>query len=145
MTQIKQFMTTNVEYIDPKTTLKEAAETMRAKDIGALPVGENDRLIGMLTDRDITVRGVADGKDPVKTTVKDAMTEKIVYCQEDQDVAEVTKMMRDKQIRRVVVLNGDKRMVGICSLGDIAIKHESGEAGETLAGVSKSSDQPHNK
>lgn len=145
MTQIKQFMSTNVEFIDPNTTLKDAATTMRTKDIGALPIGENDKLIGMLTDRDITVRGVAEGADPTETTVRDAMSDKIVYCREDQDVSEVTNMMREKQIRRVVVLNSDKRMVGICSLGDIAIRHEATEAGATLAGVSQQSDKPHNK
>lgn len=145
MTQIKQFMSTNVTYIDPKTTLKEAAEKMRTGDIGALPVGENDRLVGMVTDRDITVRGVAEGKDPAKTTVKDAMSEKIIYCQEDQDVTEVTQMMKDKQIRRVVVLNNDKRMVGICSLGDIATGGGKDEmVGETLEHVSRKSETPRN-
>jgi len=144
MTQIKKFMTANVEYIDPTTTLQSAAETMRTKDIGALPVGENDRLVGMVTDRDITVRGVADGKDPAKTTVKDAMSEKIIYCTEDQDVNEVTKMMQEKQIRRVVVLNKDKRMVGICSIGDIATGGENVLVGKTMEKVSSSTDKARN-
>lgn len=118
--QIKEVMTRNVEFIHPDITLSDAAGRMRKLNVGALPVGENDRLVGMLTDRDIAVRAVADGRDPKNTKVRDTMTSDVVYCFEDQDVAEAGKIMQDKQVRRLVVLNRDKRLSGICSLGDLA-------------------------
>jgi CBS domain-containing protein len=112
---------------------------MRDMDIGPLPVcGDNDRLVGMLTDRDITVRAVAEGQDPRTAKVRDAMTPDIVYCFEDQDVSEAAQLMKDQQIRRLVVLNRDKRLVGIVSLGDLAV--ETGDerlAGNTLEAVSE--------
>ncbi|MBD3401437.1 CBS domain-containing protein [candidate division GN15 bacterium] len=127
---LRDVMTPNVEYISPDTTLSEAATKMRDLDVGALPIGENDKLVGMLTDRDITVRGVAEGKDPKQVSVRDAMTENVVYCYDDEDLSAASKTMREKQIRRVIVLNRDKRMVGICSLGDLVV--DSGD--ETLGG-----------
>jgi CBS domain-containing protein len=107
----------------PTASLQEAARKMRDLDVGPLPVcGDNDRLVGMLTDRDITVRAVAEGQDPKTARVQDIMTPDITYCFEDQDITEAARLMEEKQIRRLVVLNRDKRLVGIVSLGDLAVK-----------------------
>lgn len=135
---VREVMSDNVEIIDPEISLREAARKMRNLDCGALPIGENDKLIGMITDRDITVRAVAEGKDPDSTHVRNAMTDKIKYIFEDQKVEDAGSLMEDEQIRRLVVLNKDKRAVGICSLGDIAT-HNSGHklSGDILESVSR--------
>jgi len=136
--QVKDVMTRGAECVKPSNSLQEAARKMKSLDVGPLPVcGDNDRLVGMITDRDITVRAVAEGTDPRTTTVKEVMTPDVVYCFEDQDVQEAARQMKDNQIRRLVVLNRDKRLVGIVSLGDLAV--ETGDrnlAGETLETVS---------
>ena len=119
--QLKDIMTPDPLVLSPETTLKEAAQRMRDLDSGVMPVGENDRLAGMLTDRDITVRATAEGKDPNSTPVREAMTPEVVYCFEDDDVREAAKTMEEHQIRRLIVLNRDKRLVGIVSLGDLAV------------------------
>ncbi len=118
----KEIMTRNAEIISPDTTLNQAAEKMKQQDIGFLPIGENDRLIGAVTDRDIVIRGLAAGKNADKTTVRDIMTDEIRYCFEEDDLDKVAEMMSAKQIRRLAVLNADKRIVGIISLGDVATK-----------------------
>jgi len=137
--KVREAMTRGAECVRPDTPLQEAARKMRDLDVGPLPVcGDNDRLVGMLTDRDIAVRAVAEGKDPTRTPVRDVMTEGVSYCFEDDDVAEASRQMSDKQIRRLVVLNRDKRLVGIVSLGDLAT--QSGDrqtAGKTLERVSE--------
>jgi CBS domain-containing protein len=111
---------------------------MKDLDMGPLPVcGDNDRLVGMVTDRDITVRAVAEARDPRTTTVQDVMTPDVVYCFEDQDVREAAKLMQEHQVRRLVVLTRDKRLAGIVSLGDLAV--ETGDerlAGKTVEQVS---------
>src|SRR5262249_38468201 len=125
------------ECVNPTTSLQQAARKMKNLDVGPLPVCENDRLVGMVTDRDITVRAVAEGCDINKTMVRDIMTPDIVYCFDDQDVEEADRLMEDNQIRRLVVLNRDKRLVGIVSLGDLAV--ETGDerlSGKTLEKVS---------
>lgn len=122
----KDIMTQNPFIISPETTLQDAAKTMADKDIGFLPIGENDRLIGTITDRDIVIRGVAEGKDPSKT-VRDVMTNEIKYCMENDDLDKVADMMSSLQIRRLVVLNDNKRIVGIISLGDIATKSQNNQ------------------
>ena len=136
--QVSKVMTRDAECVRPDTTLQEAARKMRDLDVGPLPVcGDNDRLVGMITDRDITVRAVAEARDPRTTTVQDVMTPDVVYCFEDQDVQEAARLMRENQVRRLVVLNRDKRLVGIVSLGDLAV--ETGDeklAGRTLEHVS---------
>jgi CBS domain-containing protein len=135
---VREAMSRNVEVIHPDSTLQEAAEKMRTLDVGPLPVCEGDRLVGMLTDRDITVRGVAEGIDPWTDKVRDAMTTEVVSCFDDQPVEAAVQMMKDKQIRRLVVLNRKGTLAGILSLGDIAL--ESGDeqlSGEALAEVSK--------
>ena len=119
--QLKDIMTRDPVVLSPEITLKEAARWMRDLDSGVMPVGENDRLAGMLTDRDITVRATAEGKDPNSTPVREAMTRDVVYCFEDDDIREAAKKMEEHQIRRLIVLNRDKRLVGIVSLGDLAV------------------------
>ena len=137
--QVRQIMTAGVECTRPTATLREAAQRMRDLDVGPLPVcGENDRLVGMITDRDITVRSVAQGQDPGTTLVRDVMTPKILYCFDDQEIAEAARIMEQNQVRRLVVLNRDKRLVGILSLGDVAV--DTGDeqlAGHTLEAVSE--------
>jgi len=137
--QVSKVMTRDAECVRPDTTVQEAARKMRDLDVGPLPVcGDNDRLVGMVTDRDIAVRAVADGQDTRTTQVRDVMTPDIIYCYEDQDVGEAARLMKENQVRRLVVLNRDKRLVGIVSLGDLAV--ETGNerlAGNTLEAVSE--------
>jgi CBS domain-containing protein len=118
--QVKEIMTQSAVLIHPDSTLQEAAVKMKELDIGALPVCYNNRLVGMLTDRDIAVRSVSDGHDPRADKVSDAMTPEVVYCFEDQDVAEAARLMKQRQVRRLTVLNRAKQLVGIVSLGDLA-------------------------
>lgn len=118
----KEVMSKKPEFLPPTATLKQAANQMRTHDYGFIPVGENDRLIGTVTDRDITIRAVAEGKDPNKTTLRDVMSKEIHYCLDSDDVEQVAKQMEKLQVRRLVVLNKEKRMTGIISLGDIVIK-----------------------
>ena len=118
--QVKEVMTRDVKCIKPDTTLQEAAEMMKAMNIGTLPVCDNDHPVGMLTDRDITVRATAEGWDPTTTEAYDAMTPEVFFCYEDQSVEEASELMDINQVRRLVVLNQDKRLVGIVSVGDLA-------------------------
>lgn len=117
----KECMTKNVEVGRPNMSLAEAAKKMRDGDFGILPISEQDRLIGMISDRDIAVRAVAAGKDPNKSFVGEVMTNKVLYCFEDQDVNEVVRNLGKNQIRRLPVLNRQKRLVGILSLGNLAL------------------------
>jgi CBS domain-containing protein len=136
--QLREIMTTDVQLTDPKMNLRAAAGLMRDGGFGLLPVGENDRLIGTISDRDITIRAVAEGKDPSTTAVREAMSDGIHYCFEDQTVDEAAEVMSRAQIRRLPVLNRDKRLVGIVALGDLATESRaSGSAGEALSGVSR--------
>jgi CBS domain-containing protein len=136
--QVRDVMTRGAECARPEDTLQHAAERMKALEIGVLPVCENDRIVGMITDRDITVRATADGAAPGTARVRDVMTPDVVYCFEEQDASEASRLMKENQIRRLVVLNSDKRLVGIVSLGDLAV--ESGDerlAGHTLEAISE--------
>ena len=105
-------------------------------DAGALPVGENDRLVGMITDRDIATRATALGKGP-ETPIRDVMTTDVRYCFDDEDVARVAQTMAEEQVRRLPVLNRDKRLVGIVSLADLAVGDSDGEAKVALSGISQ--------
>lgn len=129
---VKEIMSRKPDFISPHITLKEAASEMLKRDIGFIPVGENDRLIGALTDRDIAIRAVAKGKDPANTHVNEIMTQNIRYCFEDEDIEDVAKEMSDLQIRRLVVLNREKRMTGILSLGDLAKSENDQLTGHVL-------------
>src|SRR5438105_11168174 len=135
--KVSEAMTPDVRVASPDETIRQAAKTMASLDAGVLPVGENDHLIGMITDRDIAIRGIARGKGP-KAKVRDVMTEDVKYCFEDQEVEEFTRNMADIQVRRLPVLNRDKRLVGILSLGDIAISCDDAKvAGDALQGISR--------
>jgi CBS domain-containing protein len=136
--RLSDVMTRGVECIPPDDNITHAAERMKELDVGALPVCEADRLVGMVTDRDITIRGTACGCDPGMTPVRDVMTPGINYCFEDDDVSVAARIMKEKQIRRLPVLNRDKRLVGIVSLGDLAV--DTGDeklAGSTLEAISE--------
>ena len=136
--QVQEIMTPEVEVIHPDATLKEAAEKMSRLEVGPLPVCDGKQLVGMLTDRDITIRATAQGRDPNTTKVREAMTSEVVYCFTDQEVQIAAQMMEMRQIRRVPVLNRNKQLVGIVSLGDIAVETQDQElAGKTLEGVSE--------
>lgn len=118
----KEVMSKKPEFLSPNATLKQAADQMRTHDYGFIPIGENDRLIGAITDRDITIRAIAEGKDPNKTTVRDVMSKGIYYCFETDNLEKVAQQMEKLQVRRLVVLSKDKRLIGVISLGDIATK-----------------------
>ncbi|MGO9545015.1 MAG: CBS domain-containing protein [Rhodomicrobium sp.] len=117
--KVKRAMHKGAMWISPETPLLEVAKTMQEHDIGALPVGENDRLIGMVTDRDIVCRAVAKGGNLAKMTARDVMTKGISWCREEHDIEEALELMQRNKIRRLPVINESKRMVGILSLGDI--------------------------
>jgi CBS domain-containing protein len=135
---VKDVMTRAVECVRPEDTIQTAARKMRDLDVGPVPVCDNDRLAGMLTDRDIAVRCAADGHDPKACKVRDVMTPEVVYCFDDQPVEEAERIMKEKQLRRLLVLNRDKRLVGIVSLGDLAVRTGNRkQAGEVLHEVSE--------
>jgi CBS domain-containing protein len=118
--KVKDAMHKGVEWVGPDTPVAELAKLMRSHDVGAIPIGENDRLIGIVTDRDIVCKGLAeDGFDALRTTARDVMTEGIHCCREDDDLAKAVRHMESLQIRRLPVINKNKRMVGMLSLGDI--------------------------
>jgi CBS domain-containing protein len=134
---LRDVMTRNVECIPPQMKLNEAAQKMKSLDVGALPVCENGRVLGMLTDRDIAIRAVADGCDPTRTSAREMMTQGVIYCYEDDDVRDAVNTMEEKQIRRLVVFDRSDSPCGIISLGDIATRihneHLSSEALERIS------------
>jgi CBS domain-containing protein len=134
--RISNCMTKDVEIADPEQTLREAALLMGRLDAGVLPVGENDRLVGMITDRDIAIRGIAEGKGP-DAKIRDVMSTEVRYCFDDDDVDDVLHTMSALKVRRLPVLNRDKRLVGIISLGDIATQGAMAETGEALSDISQ--------
>lgn len=117
--KVSECMSTNVGLVTPEMTLQEAARKMVDLDCGSLPVADNDRLVGMLTDRDIAIRAISKGKGP-DTAVREAMTDKVVYCYTDQDVTDVGRIMAEKKVRRLPVLDREKRLKGIVSIGDLS-------------------------
>jgi CBS domain-containing protein len=119
---VRDAMTSHAEWVSPDLTLVEVGRRMRDKSIGCLPVGDNDRLIGMITDRDLACRGIAEGADPKTTKAFDVMTKGITWCFDDQGLDEAAHLMEEKQIHHLPVLNREKRMVGILSLADLALK-----------------------
>jgi CBS domain-containing protein/sporulation protein YlmC with PRC-barrel domain len=139
--QVKDIMTRDVEVVHPENTLREAAQKMAALDVGMLPVSSGDQLVGMLTDRDITVRATAEGRDPKTTRVHEVMTPEVVYVFESDDVGQAAQIMTEQQIRRLVVLNESKQLAGVISLGDLAVHSgDTQQAGQTLEGVSEPSE-----
>lgn len=136
--QIQEIMTRDLVVAPPDATLREAARMMRDLDSGVLPIGEGDRLVGMLTDRDITIRATAEGKDPNTTPVREVMSSKVVSCFEDEDEREAAAKMRQHQLRRLVVVDRNERPVGIVSLGDLAVYTSDDRlAGEVTEAVSE--------
>jgi CBS domain-containing protein len=135
--KVAQVMTKDIRLANPDQTIREAARMMSEDDVGALPVAENDRLVGMITDRDIAIRAVAEGKGPDEK-IKQVMTEQVKYCFEDEDLRDVATNMADIQMRRLPVMNRDKRLVGIVSLGDLATaRGATTQAQHALRGVSQ--------
>ena len=136
--RVSEAMTTDVVTVSPKASLIEAARLMRDSDIGPLPVCEEGRILGMLTDRDITVRAVASGKAPGSTRVADVMSPEVVSCLESDNVRRAAEIMQSAQLRRLLVVNSDGRLAGIVSLGDLALQTGDEElTGETLERVSE--------
>ena len=133
--QAKDLMTKNVECISPEMPIRDAAQKMKALDVGFLPVCENDRLIGALTDRDIVLRTIANGKDVEYSKAHDVMTNDTFWCYEDQTSDEVADYMAEKEIRRVLILNRKKRLVGVISIGDLAKAGEEQITGETIKDI----------
>jgi CBS domain-containing protein len=135
--KLKEIMTRSVEMIHPDETLQTAARKMRDSDIGFLPVCDGDHLVGVVSDRDLAIRAVAEGRDPTTIIGRDLVTSPVMYCYEDQDMNEAAQLMRDNQIRRLVVLNRAKRLVGVVSLGDLAMNGTNDLSGEVLQSVSE--------
>jgi CBS domain-containing protein len=133
--RVSEVMTRGVRVANPDQTIGEAARLMAEIDAGALPVGEDERLVGMITDRDIAVRAVAR-EMPASTKVREIMSEEVLYCFEDEDVAEVAQNMSDVKVRRLPVVDRDKRLVGIVSLGDVSKSENAAAAGQTVAEIS---------
>lgn len=143
--QVSEVMTRAVEIIAPDASLQRAAEIMEAMGVGSLPVCDGHRLVGTLTDRDIVVRGVATGRSPVEMLVHECMTEDISWAYEEEDAEEVLARMKTLQVRRLAVLDTDKNLVGIVSLGDIATEPRAAdlkEVGKAVAEISEPS-RPH--
>ena len=138
MSNVSDIMSTDVQVVEPQDSLRHAAELMQELDVGALPVCDGERLLGMLTDRDITVRGVAQGLDPDATAVSDIMTGEVEFATADQDTAEVMRVMGDKQIRRMPVVDQDRRLIGIVSITDLALR-QPGHIDTTVREISEPS------
>ena len=137
MQKLKDVMSRDVKVISPDETIKEAAQQMRKGNFGMMPVGENDLMIGAISDRDIAIRAVADGRDP-SAKVRDIMSEGIVWAYEDDSVDDAARLMGEHQIRRLPIMSADKRLVGIVALGDFAVNSSDIEAaGEALSEISK--------
>ncbi|MDF1609377.1 CBS domain-containing protein [Hoeflea sp. YIM 152468] len=134
--RVSEVMTRDVVVAHPRDTIRQAAVTMAEIDAGVVPVGENDRLVGMLTDRDIAVRAIAGGHGP-ETPIEDVMSKEVKYCFEDEDVAQVLENLGNQQLRRLPVLDRDKRLAGILSLGDLATQAMDGAAGPALSDISQ--------
>ena len=136
MANVSEIMSTDVQVIEPQDTLRHAARLMQDRNVGALPVWDGNRLLGMLTDRDITIRCVAVGLDPAQTCVSDVMTADVEFCTSDQDTEEVMRLMGDQQVRRLPVLNAEGKLVGIVSLGDLAVR-QNGHIDQTVREISE--------
>ena len=134
--QVKQLMTGAVRLARPSQTISETAQIMADTDSGVVPVAENDRLVGVITDRDIAIRAVARHLSP-DTPVRDVMSREVLYCFEDDDIEQVARNMSQNKVRRLPVLSRDKRLVGIVSLGDLSKRVEAKTAGDALADISK--------
>lgn len=139
--KVKDLMRRGAETVSPDDTIKHAAVKMEACEIGPLPVCDGERLVGMITDRDITVRAVAAGRDPSTTTVRETMTaEEIAWCEEDQDLDSAIALMREREVRRLPVLDRNRRLVGMLALADIGRAADQRQQKDALSGVSQPTD-----
>jgi CBS domain-containing protein len=138
MKKLKEVMSKDVICLSPESSLREVAQKMKELDVGSIPICENDKLVGMITDRDIVLKTLADTMNPDSAKAREVMTSPVVYCFDDQDIGEASRIMEVKQIRRLLVLNRDRRLVGIVSLGDLSVRGGNEElAGETLEKISE--------
>jgi CBS domain-containing protein len=134
--RVNEAMSRDVRVANPQQRISEAAKIMADIDAGALPVGDNDKLVGMITDRDIAIRAVAEGKGP-DTPVREIMSKEVKYCYEDEELDHVSRNMAEIQVKRLPVVDRDKRLVGILALGDIAGKAGPRVTGRTVEGISR--------
>jgi len=134
--KISEIMTTNVECVSPETNISELAQKMKALDVGFLAVCQNDRIAGTVTDRDIVIRGLASSTDIKSMKAADVISKDVHWCYETDDIKDVAKKMREKEVRRMLILNEGKRLVGVVSIGDIA-KVEEKESGKTLRDITE--------
>src|SRR4029077_4893017 len=134
--KVSEIMTRDICLASPSLTLREAAAEMEKRDIGVLPVGDNDRLVGMITDRDIAIRGISHGLGP-EARVRDVMSAEVRYCFEDDEIDDLAQNMAQEQIRRLPVLNDKRRLVGIVSLCDLATSRDGRATGVALSGISQ--------
>ncbi len=134
---VRDVMTVAVKMVRPDTSISDIAKLMRDQDIGAVPVVENEKLIGMITDRDIVVRAVAAARTPNRTTARSVMSERMLYCFADQDIEDVLDNMGDQQVRRLAVVDRDKRLVGVVSIGDLSMSAQPDRAGHSLSQISQ--------
>jgi CBS domain-containing protein len=133
--KVKDVMHRGATWMDPETPVSELAKMMRDQDIGAIPIGEDDKLVGMVTDRDIVCRGLANGGDCETLTARDVMTKPIVYCRTEEDVEEALQIMEKNRVRRLPVINEKKRLVGILTLGDLCDRLPHDLTGEVVSAV----------
>ena len=136
MVKVREAMHSGASWIAPDMSLADVAARMDQEDIGALPVGEDDRLIGMITDRDIVVRGFADKSDPLQLKARDVMSQPIIFCTANEQFDDAVRIMERKQVRRLPVIDDNRSMVGMLSLGDVAARAPASLAAETLRAVS---------
>jgi CBS domain-containing protein len=134
--KVSKCMTRDVQLAQPTQTIRDAARMMMELDAGVLPVAQDDRLVGMITDRDIAVRAVAEGKLP-DTPIRDIMSQEVLYCFDDQELKDIARNMGEMKIRRLPVVNRDKKLVGIISLGDLALKEEPSLTASAVSNISK--------
>ena len=135
---LREIMTRGVEDISPDASLREAAVKMKSCDIGMLPVTQNGRVVGMVTDCDIVVRAIAKGRNPADAPVRGAMTPKVIYCFDDDDVSAAVNVMRAEQIRRLLILDHQQKPVGVVALGDVATRlHDDQLSGNVLERISE--------
>ena len=133
----RDLMTHGVECVSPNEKLRDVAVKMRDRDVGSFPVCDGGRLTGIVTDRDIAIRCVANGDDPNRTAVRDAMSEELIFCFEDQSVDEVSQLMRQHQVRRLPVLDADKNMIGIIAVADLALTASDEDTADAVEGISR--------
>jgi CBS domain-containing protein len=134
--KVSEIMSTDVECVSPDEDLRSLATTMKTLDVGFIPICENERLVGTVTDRDIVIRGVAEGCDINECRARDVMTKDIVWCFEDEDVSAIARKMQENEVRRMLILNRDKRLVGVVSLGDVS-KVQEQTSGHTLKEITE--------